>query len=91
MNAFSSSTVSRLSRKVRKKKREVDLGNVIEALQNKDNSVIVAFFEQGYTPEKAPSFIKLLLDIEELNDKYFFWKMGLLGPNGIIRKKQNFA
>jgi hypothetical protein len=91
MTASSSTIISRRSLNVSKKKREIDLGNVIDALQKGDNAVIIAFFEQGYAPEKAPSFIKLLLDIEELNDKYFLWKMGLLGPNGLIRRRKNIV
>ena len=67
--------------KLKKEKLRVDLGNVSEALEQENDNVIIAFFNQGYAPEKAPGFIGMVLGVEgleKLNEKYELWKMGLL-------------
>ena len=67
--------------KLKKENLQVDLGNVSEALEQENNKVIIAFFNQGYVPEKAPGFVGMVLGVEgleKLNEKYELWKMGLL-------------
>lgn len=63
--------------KSRKRKVPFDLGNIAQALERNDEAFLIEYFKAGYTPEKTQNWMRMIVDLDRLNEKYYLWKDGL--------------